>query len=168
MIRHIDEEAIDVATIPLTTADLTAIEADGYRVIRPASWPLPTVQEGDSVLLAGYPADWRSAASWHEHDFAAVTQGLIVQSRHDLEFIAHRDPTYLTSMTAPLEEMRQLGVGGCSGGPVFLVRQTPILAPQLCGIVKQGVKPVQDAEDILFRFARLDCLLREDGSVQRP
>jgi hypothetical protein len=84
------------------------------------------------------------------------------------QFIAHRDPAYLTSMTRTLEDMLPLGVGGCSGGPVLLVRQTPILVPQLCGIVKQGVRPVADADDIVFRFARLDCLLREDGSVQRP
>jgi hypothetical protein len=74
----------------------------------------------------------------------------------------------MTSTTVTLEDVMPVGVGGCSGGPVMLVRPTPILVPQLCGIVKQGLRPVSDTDDILFRFARLDCLLREDGSVQRP
>jgi hypothetical protein len=168
IIRHIDEDAIDIATIPITASDVAAIEAAGLRVIRPGSWPLPTVQEGDGVVLAGYPGGWRTAASWHEHDFAAVTQGLLVQSLHEAEFVAHRDPAYLTSVTVTLEDVLPLGVGGCSGGPVMLVRLTPILVPQLCGIVKQGLRPVPDTEDILFRFARLDRLLCEDGSIQRP
>jgi hypothetical protein len=59
MVRHIDEEAIDVATIPITASDVAAIEADGHRVIRPGSWPLLTVQEGDGVVLL----PWRLALS---------------------------------------------------------------------------------------------------------
>jgi hypothetical protein len=165
-IRYIDEEAIDVATVPITEHDLAAIEAAGYFVIRPGSWPPPTVHEGDGVVLAGYPVSWRAQVSWHEHDFAAVTQGLLVQSLHAAEFVAHRDPAFLDSVAVTLEDMPPLAVGGCSGGPVFLVRLTAILVPQLCGIVKQGLRPVQDAGDILFRFARLDCLLREDGSAE--
>jgi hypothetical protein len=66
-----------------------------------------------------------------------------------------------------LEDVPPLGVGGCSGGPVFLVRDEPILIPRLCGIVKQGWAPFGSAH-IILRFARLDVTLHCDGSVQAP
>ena len=166
-VRYVDEERIDVATVPLTKNEVARIEAAGYRVFRPAGWPPPTVVEGDGILMAGYPGAWRRHVSASEHDFGATTLLLIVKSVHDDEFIAHRDPAFSDPVRIDLEDVPPLAVGGCSGGPVFLVRQELVLIPRLAGVVKEGLSPF-GGEDILLRFARLDVTLNEDGTVRAP
>jgi hypothetical protein len=78
-IRYIDEERIDVATVPLTENEVARVEAVGYRVFRPVAWPPPTVAEDDGIIMAGYPGAWRRAVSASEHDFGATTLLLIVK-----------------------------------------------------------------------------------------
>jgi hypothetical protein len=163
-IRYVDEQRIDVATVPLTENDVTRVERGGYRVFRPSGWPPPTVVEGDGILMAGYPGTWRLPVSASEHDFRATTLLLIVKSVHDYEFVAHRDPAFSDPVRIDLEDVPRLAVGGCSGGPVFLVRQEPILVPRLAGIVKEGWMP-DGTEDVVLRFARLDVTLNADGTV---
>ena len=158
---------IDLATLRLTEQQVKRLERDGYRVIRPPDWPPPTVRENDSIFMAGYPAALRHQVSVTEHDFGATTFGLIVQSVHDSEFIAHRDPAFSETVRLTLDDVPPQMVGGCSGGPVFLVRDEPVLIPRLCGVVKEGWSPF-GTEDLLLRFARLDVTLNADGAVRSP
>ena len=165
-VRYVDDERIDVATVPLTANEVARVEAAGYRVFRPTGWPPPSVVVGDGILMAGYPGAWRQQVSASEHDFGAMTLLLIVQSVHDAEFIAHRDPAF--SEPVPIvEDVLPMAVGGCSGGPVFLVRQELVLIPRFAGVVKQGWIPF-GAVDVVLRFARLDVTLNEDGTVRAP
>lgn len=92
--RYVDDEVIDVATLPLTHRQMHSIEQAGYWIYRPVEWPLSTAAQNDSILMVGYPSSWRLEVSVSEHDFQATTQGLIVQSVHAAGFIAHRDPAF--------------------------------------------------------------------------
>ena len=51
---------------------------------------------------------------------------------------------------------------GMSGGPAFLIRQQTVIAPALCGLVKQGLA-LSDGNRILY-FARLERI-RPDGTI---
>jgi hypothetical protein len=166
-VRFLDARRIDVATVPLTENEVARVEAAGYRVYRPAGWPPPTVAEGDGILMAGYPGTWRLHVSISEYDFRATTLLLSVKSVHHDEFIAHRDPAFSEPVRIDLEDVPPPAVGGCSGGPVFLVRQEPVLIPRLAGIVKEGWIP-DGTEDVVLRFARLDVTLNADGTVRAP
>jgi hypothetical protein len=148
-------EPWDIATFPLTAAQVAAIERDGHRIIRPTVWPPREPQTGDGVLLAGYPGAWRLPVSWNEVDFRATTLLVLVHSVHDRYFMCHRDPDYSDQVRVGMQEdVPGLDLAGCSGGPVFLVRNESgeLLAPELCGLVSQD-RPVGD--HILLQLARL-------------
>jgi hypothetical protein len=159
-------ERIDVATLALTEEQVSEIERADYRIIRPSEWPLPTVAANDSIFMAGYPATSRLDVSSAEYEFGATTMGLIVKSVHPEEFIAHLDPAFGEPVSVGLEDVPPHDPGGCSGGPVFLVRDERALVPRLCGLVKEGLPPFC-SDHLLLRFARLDVILGADGSVHR-
>lgn len=151
-------KTLDIATIPITSAQIEAIERDGKRVIRPHSWPPPEPKINDGILFAGYPGSWRLVLSWDELDFRATTLLVLVHSVHERYFLCHRDPNYSAPVQVNVqEEVPGMDLAGCSGGPVFLVRNESgeLLVPQLCGVVSQD-RPVGD--HTLLQLARLDAL----------
>jgi hypothetical protein len=157
-------EAFDIATIPITPEQVTRIERDDKRVVRPSAWPPPDPKENDGVLLVGYPGAWRLVPSWNELDFRAVTLLLRVHAVHDRYLMCHRDPDYAEQVRVETQEdVPGLDLAGCSGGPVFLARNVPgeLLVPELCGLVSQD-RPVGD--HILLQLARLHTL-KPNGDI---
>jgi hypothetical protein len=74
-------------------------------------------------------------------------------------------PALATILGGLEDDLPPLNVAGCSGGPVFLLRPSLVLVPQLCGLVKEGWA-VFGGDDIVLRFARLDVTLNADGGVR--
>jgi hypothetical protein len=145
----------DVASIGMRSDEGARIEAAGYRVVRPAMWPAPPLAPGAGVVVIGYPGSWRLRVSWHELDFRAVTLGMLVHSVHSDYFTCHREETYSEQVHYVNEEVPDLNLAGCSGGPAFLIEDRELLVPHLCGIVSEDW-PI--GGDILVRLSALNTL----------
>ncbi len=159
---------LDVATVPLTPRDLSVLEADGLHIIRPPTWPPPSLRRDDPVVLAGFPGPWRRQLSWDELDFRSFTMLALVHEIREDEFVCQIDREFLVERRIlPQEELPPLDLRGLSGGPTLLVRNNDreLIAPQLCGIVKEGWN-LGDG-NVIVKYARLDCLDRS-GRIYRP
>lgn len=149
---------LDLATIPITREQVGTLEAELYQIVRPSQWPPPPLQLNDGVVLVGFPALWRVVRSWHEMDFRSTTLLLLIQQVREDEFVCQRDPAFMGEHTVGCEEVPPLDLPGMSGGPVFLIRQEPLVTWQLCGIIKQDL-PLGEG-NFVITCARLNALRR--------
>ena len=163
------DDELDVATLPLSSADAAALEGDGLQIVRPPTWPPQALRRGDPVVLAGFPGPWRLQASRDELDFLSITILALVHDARPAEFVCHSDPDFrherkISESTEPLPDFGD--ARGLSGGPAFLVSNIPgqLLVPQLCGIVKEGVD--LGGGHRIFRYASLSTL-GSDGRLTR-
>lgn len=154
------DSARDLATVQLTPTQRDVLEEDGLYVIRPPAWPPPAPVVGTAVVMSGYPGPWRLQIAWDELDFRSFVMLALVHEVRDHEFVCHVDPAYVVETRAVTsEEPPEVALPGLSGSPAFMVSNDPkiVLAPQLCGVVTEGV---QVAGNLILRYARLDQLSR--------
>lgn len=150
----------ELATVRLTPNQRDVLEADGLYVVRPPTWPPPTPLLGTAVVMSGFPGPWRLQLAWDELDFRSFVMLALVHEVRDEEFVCHVDPAYVVETRAVTsEEPPEVALPGLSGSPAFMVPNDPkvILAPQLCGIVTEGVEL---SGNLILRYARLDRLGR--------
>ncbi len=136
-----ERHQIDVATIRLRDKDLALLEKDNFQIVRPSEWPPVSPSVGDSVVLAGFPAQWRSELSWIEIDHAAEVMRSFVRAVMQDQFVTHLEPEFAVQRMVDVAlEPKSAGFEGLSGGPAFLVRDLPgkLTVPALCGVVKEG------------------------------
>jgi len=148
-------DTLDIATLRLSDAQVNALEADGYRVMRPTQWPPPTLTDRDPILVAGFPGAWRRQIAWDTIDLLGTTKLALVHHLRDDEFVCQLDPAFIDRDVADHgEPLAEDELPGMSGGPALLVRQETLVVPHLCGILKQGV--AFEGDNRLLYFARLD------------
>jgi hypothetical protein len=156
---------LDLATTRITPQLATKLSRD-CEFVRPATWPPPTLTKGDGIIFVGFPGAWREARSWNEIDCGGRTSLGLVHSAGDESFVCHLDPEYL-EVTQPAWDAATYSdeMGGMSGGPAFLVRneQGQLLAPQLCGVVREGAGSEVAPGHRMIYFTSLTTL-RPDGS----
>ncbi len=159
----LSSEALDLATVPLSGPQLNALEADGYRIIRPTQWPPPALADRDPVLVAGFPGAWRRQISWDTLDLPGTTKLALVHHLREDEFVCQLDPAFVDRDVVVHDDLAEDELPGMSGGPALLVRQETVVVPHLCGILKQGV--AFEGGNRLLYFTRVNRIAL-DGTMQ--
>ncbi len=153
-----------MATAQLSARQVAALEADGYRIVRPTGWPPPELQMDDPVLSVGFPSPWRLHVAWDQIDFRSTTKLALIHQLRPHEFACQIDPAFGEEYRTVSEEIPPANeLPGMSGGPGFLVRQKRVLVPALCGIITHRLE-LEDGNKLLY-FARLEGI-RPDGRIR--
>ena len=131
---------LDLATVPLSSREVSALEGDGRRIIRPATWPPQPAEVGDPMIFGGFPGAIREIESWEEGMLRAVTYAGVVTSVLDDWFSYRGDPDNIAQfdVTTRGEEAVLERLDGVSGGPVFRVVGQPVLRLDLVGVRAKG------------------------------
>jgi hypothetical protein len=155
----IDEsEAADLAVF-----DVSDVFLDGTRATwhRPATWPpSPEVQQGDIVVITGYPGVGRIELG---NETSFLTPWFLTRAHQasDSHLAFGLD---LAGAHAPGGVGLPSGtdLGGLSGGPVFRVREEPLVTLELVGICYQGSCGI----DVMR--ARRASAIAADGRIVDP
>src|SRR2546426_5291568 len=129
----------DIATIPIPTAGIQALEAFGWQIVRPQTWPAAQVELGDVVIVCGFPGTTREIVSWEKGVFPSLAIAGIVNVADD-DWCSYRgNPQEISQVDVRRGEQTTLftDLRGISGGPVFRI-VGPALYLELVGAVSEG------------------------------
>jgi hypothetical protein len=113
--------SLDLATFRLSPEMVTASK---HRAYEAQSWPLPHLKAGDMILAGGYPGSYRIETNG-TFDVAFVSLISRVQQVSERNLgLALNIKDSMSASGAPLAEHADLG--GCSGGPMFRLTETPV------------------------------------------
>jgi len=162
---------LDLATLPLTDDQFAKLTGGQYKAIRPPTWPPPVPPVGIAIVMVGYPKLWRTFLSYDEIDFGGFSLlGMLELVKEDELVVQLNAADIVETRASPDPELGPPGLPGLSGGPAFLVQNDPrvVLAPQFCGVVKQGWSPggakLLTDRNVIVRLARVDRINR-DGTI---
>jgi hypothetical protein len=111
---------LDLATFRLPRA---AVVASGHKAFRVRSWPLPPLRVRDLVLFGGHPGSLRNELP-DKYDVAFLWFATLAESVSETNIgFALNISASLSAGPERLPEDADLG--GCSGGPVFRLTETP-------------------------------------------
>jgi hypothetical protein len=168
-VRH--DSGLDLATLPLTGDQFAKLTGGQYKAIRPPTWPPPVPPLGGAIVMAGYPKLWRTFLSYDDIDFGGFSLlGVLELVKEDELAVQLNAIDIVETRASPDSGLGPPGLPGLSGGPAFLVQSDPrvVLAPQFCGVVKQGWSPggakLLTDRNVIVRLARVDRINR-DGTI---
>jgi hypothetical protein len=165
--RIVEEPKLDLATI-----ELSDFQAD--QIIRrnvgtekaflvPVRWPPNAVTTADSLGIGGYPGDWRFQGPGNQVEFngysiAATPVTSVSEFTISCQFA--RDHWNWVGKKEGLKD--PIGLGGMSGGPAFVWRESPVLHWEFAAFVYEFNCNI---DVMLLRPA---ALVGEDGSITSP
>jgi hypothetical protein len=148
-----------------------AMAACGGRAIEIATgdWPPPRPQDGEALILIGFPElSIRTKADFSTAFYALGVLG-IADTVTDREILVSYDPKRDIDLSGTSLPPLGFNMGGCSGGPVLAVRsvgQSLISFP--VGLILRG--PRKTSESIIefdMIGARLIHIIRKDGTLDQ-
>jgi len=123
----------------------------------PHRWPPSEVELGNLIVLVGFPGVWTEQTGLFHLEFSAYSFGGIIDSFGEEHIYTRLLPG--ESIAILQQKPGPESVGGISGAPVFLWRESPIWAAELVGFVKE----YQESLDLLY--IRRATSLDDDGKV---
>jgi hypothetical protein len=127
--------------------------------VDPYRWPPGDVDSDDVLAFAGFPGLGREQVDpdyFRFHAFSAGTTAVASKGGPDhLYTQIDLEHSIMSGVRPDIAE----DLGGVSGGPLFVWRKTPILIPELVGVVIE----YQAGLDLLY--VRRAACLRDDGTI---
>ena len=156
------DDGRDLAVLDLERVNVSGMNIPA-RFFEPISWPPCDVASGNSISMAGLPGLTR-VVSGTRVDYRTFSATLVPIHRvEDSRLIIQLNREELIFMTGSREEDLPQCLGGVSGGPVFLNRETSsgLMVNELVGIISEQSPPYD-----IFYAQRINCI-GLDGRIAR-
>lgn len=153
--------AKDIIFIRMSEKEANEACANRTNIISASTkWPAPAPQEGETVLLAGYPTQLREVANGVIEPGSLSAMFRVTTSVGDGTFKCQYEYAELINFAEqqlPMQDLR-VNVGGISGGPVFGVRN---ISYPFVGVISQrsgafeeiDTIVIESVEDVPSRFS---------------
>lgn len=133
-----EDRLIDInRRLDLATYKLSDVVVNGSRSIvhSPRTWPPTDIADGELVILGGWPGILREKATGQTHFYFAsfITRIDQTSADHLAVHLNLAEAHGLAGLLVPTSP----DLGGSSGGPVFRIREEPIVLLELVGVVYQ-------------------------------
>lgn len=160
----------DLATFEINAEQLGNIGADTIDCC--GNWPPPDVEEGDTLTLTGFLNNERTKLAPGRYEMPAWGAHGIADAVTEREIVTIYEPD---QVLAPRHDIAKPPLGfnmsGCSGGPVFLIKQVNGLLRWFpVGLIYKG--PGEKAEGEFASFDRIHVrrlhYLKPDGTINDP
>jgi hypothetical protein len=165
------DPVLDVATFSVPAH---AMAACGGRPIEiaPGDWPPPSPQDGEALVLIGFPEQSMKAEADFSAAFYAFGALAIIDSVTDREILATYDPNRDIDVNGSGLPPLGFNMSGCSGGPVLAVRRhgESQRSFPVGFILRAPRRESTSASSMGFDMirARRIHMIREDGTLDQP